>query len=152
MNCKRKIADFSLRETIRKRAKINLQISLTHQKKFPKSRERLLSFYQYRRRKIHVEKGGVQGGLPRLIWTLIDFSFVRSLAADAYSKEGGDAYDPVSLFLLDLFRYILGCTMKEFCTKLHDKLNGASYRYYAGINLLHIPCEADFSNFRMRKG
>ena len=86
-----------------------------------------------------------------LIWTLIDFSFVRSLAADAYSEEGRDAYDPVSLFLLDLFRYILGCTMKEFCTKLRDKLNGASYRYYAGINLLHIPCEADFSNFRMRK-
>jgi len=144
LNCKREIANFSLWETIRKLANINLQISLAHQKEFPKSRERLLSFYQYRRRKIHVETGIIQGGLPRLIWALIDFSFVRSLAADAY--------DPVSLFPSDLFRYILGCTMNEFCTKLPDKLNGTNYHYYAGINPLHIPCEADFSNFRMRKG
>jgi hypothetical protein len=82
LNCKRKIADFSLRETTQKFPKINLQTSLPHQKKFPKSTERLLSFYQYRRRKIHVKKEGVQGGLPRLTWTLIDFSFVRSLATD----------------------------------------------------------------------
>ena len=152
MNCKRKVADFSLRETIRKLTKINPQISLVHQKKFPKPRERLLSFYQHRRRKVRIEKGGIQGGLPRLIWALIDFSFVRSLVADAYSEEGGNAYDPVSLFLLDLFKYILGCTTKEFCAKLRDKLNGTSYRYYAGINSLHIPCEADFSNFRVRIG
>ena len=89
----------------------------------------------------------------RLVTSLIDFTFIRSLVANIYSKEGGNCYDPVSLFLCDLFRWLEGFRwMKDFCRVLHHKYNGASYRLYAGISDERIPCEADFSNFRARIG
>lgn len=115
MYISRRPADFSIREVSRKMQKINLQINLGLQRSFPKPKERLLSFYQCKGANIRIKKRKLVGGLPRFIWCLVDFSFIRSLVADAYSLEGGPCYDPVSLILLDLFRYILGYTMKDFC-------------------------------------
>jgi len=87
-----------------------------------------------------------------MITSLIDFSFVRSMAADAYSIFGPASYDPVTLFLLDLFRYIDGYPdMNAFLTVLRDEKRGSEYRRYAGITE-NIPSEGTFSNFRKRLG
>lgn len=59
-----KTADFSIREIFRKMQKINLQINLRSQRQFPKHKEKLLSFYEYKRAKIHIKKGKLVGGLP----------------------------------------------------------------------------------------
>ena len=83
---------------------------------------------------------------------MIDFSFVRSLVADCYSEIGPPCYDPPTLFLLDLFRYIDGYKdMSRFCEVLRDEDQGRSYRQLAGLNA-DVPCEATFSNFRARVG
>ena len=53
----------------------------------------------------------------------------------------------------DIFRWLESLSsMKDFCKILHDRFNGHPYRVYAGISETHIPCEADFSNFRARIG
>ncbi len=153
MYTSRRPADFSIRETSRKMQKINLQINLRSQRSFPKPKEKLLSFYEYKGAKIRIKKRKLVGGLPRLIWCLVDFSFIRSLVADAYSSEGGPCY--MILYLLFFLIYsgtFLGYTMKDFCDILEDKYQGASYRYYTGISNYRIPCEADFSNLRVRIG
>jgi hypothetical protein len=65
---------------------------------------RRLSHYEFHKEFVHVnDDGSVRGGISQLVASIIDFSFVRSIAADAYSIFGGACYDPVSLFLLDLF-------------------------------------------------
>jgi len=110
MYISRRLADFSIREIFRKMQKINLQINLGLQKPFPK--ERLLSFYEYKGTKIRIKKGKLVGGLPRLIWCLIDFTFIRSIVADAYSSEGGPCYDPLSLILKRAFRFILNVSLR----------------------------------------
>lgn len=97
MYTSRRPADFSIREVFGKIQKINLLINSRFQRPFPKPKERLLSFYGYEEAKIRIKKGKLVGGLPRLIWCLIDFSFIRSLVADDYSTEGGPCYDPASL-------------------------------------------------------
>jgi hypothetical protein len=143
---------FSLKYITRRLNSINIQINLQHQKPFPKPKERLLSYYIYQNRWVKVFDNGYFNK-AKLITSLIDFTFIRSLVADAYSFEGGNCYDPVSLFLCDLFRWLEGLSsMKEFCKLLRDRFNGHLYRAYAGISEKHIPCEADFSNFRVRIG
>jgi len=97
MYISRRPADFSIREIFRKMRKINLQINLRSQRPFPKPRERLLSFYEYRRAKIRIKKIKLVVGLPRLIWCLIDFTIIRSVVADAYSPEGGPCIEPCPL-------------------------------------------------------
>lgn len=88
-----------------------------------------------------------------MITSLIDFSFIRSLVAHCYSDKGPPCYDPPSLFLLDLFRYIDGYTeMSKFLELVRDKDRGRCYRTYAGISMDHIPCEGTFSYFRDRLG
>ena len=88
-----------------------------------------------------------------MITSLIDFSFVRSLIAGCYSPYGPPCYDPASLFLLDLFRYIDGYqNMSQFLTSLHDEGRGRAYRRYAGISPENIPCEGTLSHFRIRIG
>jgi len=97
--------------------------------------------------------GGIQGGYARMITSLIDFSFIRSLVAGCYSDIGPPCYDPASLFLVDLFRYIDGYhDMCDFIALLHDKDRGRGYRTYAGISMSNIPCEGTFSHFRKRLG
>jgi hypothetical protein len=54
------------------------------------------------------------------------------------------------LFLLDLFRHVDGYKdMSRFCQVLRDEDQGRSYRQLAGLDT-NIPCEATFSNFRLR--
>lgn len=145
---------FRLGNSIKLLNKINIQINLQNQKPFPKKLPSLRSHYQYRFRYLHLNDSGyVTGGLTRIVSSLIDFSFIRSLVCDVYSKEGAPPYDPVSLFLLDLFRYLNKYkTMKDFIKDLHDINRGRNFRLYAGISPPRIPVEADFSNFRIRLG
>ncbi len=96
--------------------------------------------------------GDIQGGYAKMITSLIDFSFIRSLVADCYSEYGPPCYDPPCLFLLDLFRYIDGYqNMSKFLELLRDNDRGRFYRTHGGI-LGDIPCEGTFSVFRARLG
>jgi hypothetical protein len=146
------IEKFTIRNVTKNLNKINIQISLSHQTPFPQIS--LLSHYQFKKRFVKIfPNGGIQGGYATLITSLIDFSFVRSLAADCYSAFGPPCYDPVSLFLLDLFRYMGGYTnMSTFVSILQDEDQGRGYRLHAGIDMDNVPCEATFSNFRSRLG
>lgn len=84
-----------LEEILKKLNSINVQINLERQEVFPEERYRLLSFYQYKRRFIDISSQGYFS-FSKLTTSLIDFSFVRSLVASAYSKEGGACFDPAS--------------------------------------------------------
>lgn len=130
--------------------KINLNISLSHQKPFPNIW--LLSNYQFKKRFVKIDSNGdIQGGMAKMITSLIDFSFIRALVADCYSPYGPPCYDPPSLFLLDLFRYVDGYqNMSKFLALVRDKDRGRCYRTHAGISEDHVPCEGTFSIFRAR--
>jgi hypothetical protein len=145
---------FTIANTIRKLRQINPLINGRHCKPFPKEQARRLSRYEFRKDFVHVnDDGSVRGGISQLVASIIDFSFVRSIVADAYSIFGGPCYDPVSLFLLDLFRYLDRIrSIKDFCHILHDPERGTNYRRLAGIGEDSIPCQATFSNFRVRIG
>jgi len=142
---------FTIGNIAKKLIKINKDISAFHNNLFPKLK--LLSQYIFQKRFVFVDpKGDVQGGYACMLASLIDFSFVRSMAADAYSIFGPPCYDPPTLFLLDLFRYIDGYPdMNAFLTILRDEKRGSAYRRFAGIGS-NIPSEGTFSNFRMRLG
>jgi hypothetical protein len=114
----------------------------------------MLSHYRFKKRFVKIlPNGKIKGGFARMITSLIDFSFIRSLVADCYSIFGPPPYDPVSLFLLDLFRYIDGYKdMNDFCDILQDEDQGRGYRSYAGIRMDHVPSEGTFSHFRNRIG
>jgi hypothetical protein len=121
---------------------------------FPKDYSRLLSFYEYKELKIHINSNGtVTGGIIRVIFSLIDFSFIRNIVANCYSSEGAKCYDPVSMFVLELIkiwnRYDY---YSDFVKDLKDKDKGRQYRYLSGINNKHIPTEATFHNFKERLG
>ncbi len=145
---------FSIAYVIRKLREINPFINSRHRKPFPKERTRWLSHYEFRKEFVHVnDEGSVRGGISQLVASIIDFSFVRSIAAEAYSIFGGPCYDPVSLFLLDLFRYLERIrSIKDFCLILRDPDRGCNYRRLAGLREGWIPCQATFSNFRTRIG
>jgi len=142
---------FTIGSIAKKLNKINKNVSALNKKPFPKFK--LLSQYIFRKQFVSVDpKGDVLGGYSCMISSLIDFSYIRSLAADAYSIFGPPCYDPVTLFLLDLFRHVDGYPdMNAFLTVLRDEKRGREYRYYAGINS-NIPSEGTFSNFRKRIG
>jgi hypothetical protein len=143
---------FTVNNISRKLNEINVNISLFHQKPFPNLF--LLSTYRFKKRFVKIySNGDIKGGYCRIITSLIDFSFIRSLVADCYSPYGPACYDPPSLFLLDLFRHIDGHqNMKKFLEIIRDKNRGRAYRTYAGIPEDHIPCEGTFSIFRERLG
>jgi len=89
----------------------------------------------------------------QMIASLVDFSFIRCLVAESYSLYGPPCYDPPSLFLLDLFRFIDGYyDMSRFCKVLRDEFRGQTYRRLTGIDMKNIPCETTFSNFKLRLG
>jgi hypothetical protein len=142
---------FTIASVAKKINKININVALSHQNPFPGLN--LLSNYQFEKRFVKIfPNGDIQGGMCRLIASLINFSFIRSLVAHCYSDKGPPCYDPPSLFLLDLFRHIDDHKeMSRFCEILRDEHRGKSYRLLAGIHA-HIPCEATFSNFRARLG
>jgi len=143
---------FTIDNISRKLNEINVKISLSNQKFFPNLF--LLSTYRFNKRFVKIySNGDIKGGYCRMITSLIDFSFIRSLVAHCYSEKGPPCYDPPSLLLLDLFRHIDGFqNMKKFLEILRDKDRGRAYRAYAGISAEHIPCEGTFSIFRERLG
>jgi len=148
------LTQFSVANVITKLKEINPAINWAYQKPFPKEEARWLSRYRFQRRFVAVnDDGTVQGGLSQMVASTIDFSFVRSVSADAYSIFGGPCYDPVSLYLLDLFRHLDQIAdVKHFCEILRDPARGESYRAFAGLRNDSIPCRATFSNFRARLG
>jgi hypothetical protein len=150
----RNLFPFHLGNVIRKLNEVRIAINLQHQQPFPKSKTRLLSYYGFVPRRIKINPSGeIAGGLSRFVTSLIDFSFVRSICASAYSSRGGHAYDPVSLFLLELFRYLEKFPdLKTFLSVLRDDEKGKHYRLYAGISPSHIPTEADFTHLKDRLG
>ena len=98
---------FTIANISRKLNQINPEISLLHRKPFPNLS--LLSQYQFKKHFVKIfPNGAVQGGYCKMITSLIDFSFMRSLVAHRYSAKGPPCYDPQTIFLLDLFRYIDG--------------------------------------------
>ena len=130
---------------------INCKISLSHQKPFPNLSP--LSRYEFKKRFVKIlPNGDIEGGYAKMITSLIDFSFIRSLVAHCYSVKGPPCYDPPSMFLTDLFRYMDGFQyMSQFLKVVRDEERGAAYRHYAGFSE-RIPCEGTFSNFRARLG
>jgi hypothetical protein len=138
---------------IKKLNRIHVQINSENNRPFPKPRFFWLSEYNYQRRYIKIHSDGrIVGGLSRFVSSLIDFSFIRSIVANKYCLTGF-AYDPASLFLLDLFRYIEKYpNMKTFVHVLRDPVKGKHYRLYAGIGNHSIPCEGTFTNFKDRLG
>jgi len=142
---------FTIANVSKKLNEININISLSHQTPFPNLN--FLSNYRFKKRFVKIlPNGDIQGGYTKMITSLIDFSFIRSLVAHCYSEYGPACYDPPSLFLLDLFRYIDGYqNMSKFLQLLRDNDRGRVYRSHAGI-LDNIPCEATFSVFRARLG
>ena len=128
----RNLATFRLGSVIKKLNRITVAINTTHCRPFPKPHCMLLSHYRHQRRYISVHSdGSIPGGLPHLVSSLIDFSFIRSLVAHRYHLLGA-AYDPVSIFLIDLFRYLDKFPdMKTFVTALRDPHRGKHYRLYA---------------------
>jgi len=149
----RNLAPFAIGSVIRKLNHIHCQISAKHQIPFPKPEAFWCSKYVYERRYIRIhDDGRLEGGLSRFVSSLIDFSFVRSIVAHKYSLIGF-AYDPVSIFMLDLFRHLEKyADMKTFVEALRDWERGKHFRLYAGINSRNIPCEATFTNFKERLG
>jgi hypothetical protein len=133
--------------------RIRVRIQQKHFRPFPKPEIFWLSKYSFEHRYIRIEEGGrIVGGLSRFVSSLVDFSFVRSLVADRYGVAG-IAYDPVSLFLLQLFCYLEKFPdMKTFLEALRDRDKGRNYRLYAGIRYPHVPCEATFTNLKIRLG
>lgn len=155
MNINRKIKRFFLGNVRKEIHKAVEKLTEQVEVEFPKEEGRWLSHYVYREFKICIDsKGNIKGGLLRLIFSLVDFSFVRSLVADCYSKEGGDCHDPVTLLLLEVIKiwekkYVY---YPDFMEDLKDKDKGAQYRYYAGVDFDNIPTEATLHNFRDRIG
>ena len=150
---RRNLASFSLGSILKKLNRIHVQINSEYHEPFPKPRIFRLSEYAHQRRYIKIHPDGrIVGGLSRFISSLIDFSFIRSIVAHKYCTTGF-AYDPVSLFLLELFRYIEKYPdMKAFVDVLRDPFKGKHYRLYAGIRDNPIPCEGTFTNFKDRLG
>jgi len=143
---------FTIDNVSKRLNEINLKVGLSHQNLFPNLS--LLSTYRFKKRFVHIHPNGdIQGGMIRLIISLIDFSFIRSLVANCYSPYGPPCYDPASLFLLDLFRYIDGYPyMSSFLEVVRDNNRGRAYRAHAGLAMDNIPCEGTFSIFRQRLG
>jgi hypothetical protein len=138
---------------VKKLNRIHVDINSKYNRPFPKPRIFWLSEYTYQRRYIKIHPDGrIVGGLSRFVSSLIDFSFLRSIVAHKY-KVLGFAYDPVSLFLLELFRYLEKYPdMKTFVHTVRDREKGKHYRLYAGIKYPHLPCEATFTNLKDRLG
>jgi hypothetical protein len=147
-----RLNQFTIASVAKRLNDINTNILLSHQRPFPNLT--LLSHYRFKKRFVKIfENGDIEGGLCRMIASMLDFSFIRSLVADRYSDMGPPCYDPPSLFLLELFRFIDGHqNMSRFCEVLRDDDRGRSYRKLSGIETNNIPCEATFSNFKLRLG
>ena len=120
---------------------------------FPKAPSRWISHYQFHPRPItFTDKGAVEGGLSWLVGATLDFSFARSLCADAYDARGGHCYDPASLLFLEVAAKVDRYPdYASFCEDLEQADKGRCYRELAGLDKA-IPGQDSFSNFRKRVG
>lgn len=146
---------FTINNITQKLNEINCKISLSHQMPFPNLH--LLSNYEFKEPRpggiTILPNGDIDGGYAKMVTSLIDFSFIRSLVAHRYSIKAPPCYDPPSIFLTDLLRYMDGFhNMSQFLKVVRDQERGAAYRNYAGFSQERIPCEATFSNFTARLG
>jgi len=143
---------FNISNVSKKLNEINIRLSTVNNTPFPGLV--LLSNYRFKKKFVKIlPNGDIQGGFAKMITSLIDFSFVRSMCALCYSIKSPPAYDPVSLFLLELFRYIdRHQNMDQFLEVLRDKDRGRAYREYAGLSMKNIPTKGTFSNFKARLG
>ena len=146
------LKNFCINTVSRKLNGINVKINIDHSMPLPCLV--LLSKYRFKKRYVKIlPNGDIQGGLTKMVISLVDFSFIRSLAAPCYSNKSPPAYDPPSLFLLELFRYMdRHQSMDQFLKILRDKDRGRNYRAWAGINPEYIPTKVTFSNFKNRLG
>lgn len=149
----RNLAPFAIGNVVKKLNRIHVHIRDKYNRPFPKPEIFWLSKYTYQQRYIRIHPDGrIVGGLSRFVTSLVDFSFVRSIVAHKYSLVGL-AYDPVSLFLIELFRYLEKYpTMNDLVEVVRDRDKGRHYRLYAGIQYPHLPCEATFTNLKDRLG
>jgi len=147
------LTPFTIANIVNKLNRIHFRINSKYNHPFPKPKAFWLSEYHYKRRYIKIHPDGrIVGGLSRFVSSMVDFSFIRSIAAYRYAYLGL-AYDPVSLFLSQLFCYLEKYPdMKTFLKILHDRDRGKHFRLYAGIHYPDIPCEATFTNFKQRLG
>lgn len=145
------LSHYSLSRVLERIRPINDEINQTLYKPFPRPLDSMLSKYEYKRRFVEISDQGYYSK-SKLVTTLFDFSFVRSLVAHKYSVFGPNCYDPPSIFLLQLFSQLDNfSSMAKFHNTLSDPNQGRAYRTYAGINN-SIPSQATFSNFRKRLG
>jgi len=129
---------------------------------FTKDPARMYSYYQFRPIGIQLNPDGtLKGGILTFAFAWIDWSFVRLLVAPFYSssEEGGELWDPVTLFLLDLVRVLLHFSSRD---KLLDELRketplGREIAAFVGIDLDNpkdsahkVPSEMAFTHFRNR--
>jgi hypothetical protein len=123
------LAPFAIGKVVKKLNRIRVHVRDKYNRPIPKPEIFWLSKYTYRHRRIKIYPDGrIAGGLSRFVSSLIDFSFARSIVAHKYSLNGF-AYDPVSLFLLELFRYLEKYpSMKDFVKTVRDKEKGKHYR------------------------
>ena len=118
---------------------------------FPRAPNFFLSKYEYCRRWIDILPQGYYSK-PKLVTTLFNWAFIRSLVASEYSIWGPPCYDPCTLFLLDVFRVLDNFpSIAKFCNTLADRDAGRSYRTYAGITN-SLPSEGTFTNHRKKIG
>lgn len=148
-----KIKPFTLDAIRREATELNQRLQNTYTTPFPKAEYRWISHYWFKPNPIEFTKDGeVVGGLSFLACSLFDFSFVRSVAAKEYSKEGGHCFDPASLFVLELCKVLdTFPNYAKFCEILHQPKDGESYRALAGLRKA-IPDEVDLHNFRSHIG
>jgi len=146
------LKSFCINTISRKLNGINVKINIDHSTPLPCNA--LLSNYRFKKKYVKIlPNGDIQGGLTKMIISLVDFSFVRSLVASCYSIKSPPAYDPPSLFLLELFRYIdRHLSMDKLLEILRDKDRGQYYRTWAGISMDNIPTKGTISNFKKRLG
>jgi len=142
---------FNISNVSKKLNEINIRTPITNYEPFP--RHALRSNYMFKKRFVKIlPNGDIQGGFAKLITSLISFSFIRSLVAHCYSIKGPPPYDPVTIFLLILFRYIdRHQNMDKFLEVLRDEDRGRAYRRYAGI-CEDIPTKGTVSNFKAKLG
>ena len=145
----------------------NLEIVITvalPDEPFTKDPARLYSYYQFRPTEVQLhEDGSLKGGLLTFTFAWIDWSFIRLLVAPYYqtSPEGGELWDPVTLFLLDLVRVLLHFSSRD---QLLEELRqatplGRAIAAHVGLDLDHppdsahpVPSEMAFTHFRNRIG
>lgn len=149
----RNLAHFAIGNVVKKLNAISVTINNEHCRHFPKPDCFLLCHYRYQRRYIKIDPSGrTFGGLSRMVCSLIDFSLIRSIVAHKYSLRGF-AYDPVSLFLAELFSYPEKFpNLNAFADLRQNPVRGRHYRNYASINERNIPCQATLTNFKQRLG